>query len=71
MFALCINNRGYEGSLVLGKVYRIIKPEQNDRPSDFRIVDEEGEDYLYTANRFVPIELPLRARRAVSGPVPR
>jgi len=69
MFALCINNRGYEGSLLVGKVYKIIKPEQNDRPGDLRVVDEEGEDYLYSADRFVPIELPPQARRALSGPV--
>jgi hypothetical protein len=71
MYFLCINNRGYGGSLLVGKVYKIIKPEPNDCPSDLRVVDEEGEDYLYGADRFVPIELPLRARRAVSASLNR
>jgi hypothetical protein len=64
---LCIDARGYEGSLYRGKVYRVIKPERNDSPTDMRVVDEEGEDYLYSADQFVPLELPLKARRAMSS----
>ncbi len=66
-YSLCIENRGYEGSLIVGKVYRVMKPEPADRPGDLRVVDEEGEDYLYPAERFVPVELPPRARRVLGG----
>jgi len=32
---------------------------------DLRIVDESGEDYLFEAKRFVPIELPKMLERSV------
>jgi hypothetical protein len=62
---MCIDNRGYEVSLVVGKVYQIVKPEPNDGPRDVRVIDEEGEDYLYGADEFVPLNLPTKAKRAV------
>jgi len=64
-FALCVDNRGCEGSLWIGKVYRVVKPEPNDGATNLRVIDEEGEDYLYSAQQFVPIDLPPRAKRAV------
>jgi len=54
--------------LCVGKVYQVIRPEPNDGPG-LRVVDEEGEDYLYPARRFVPLNLPPRAKRAVVGAV--
>ena len=71
IFAICVDNGDFEGSLQKGKVYRIIKPEAGDRGVDVRVIDEEGEDYLYPAERFVPIEnLPAKAKRAVKEAVP-
>ena len=64
-FAMCIDNRGCEASLCVGKVYQVIRPEPHDSPNDVRVVDEEGEDYLYAARQFVPVMLPPAARRAV------
>jgi len=64
-FAVCIENGGYEIDLVVGKIYRVVKPKRNDGPSDIRIVDESGEDYLYPRRWFVSVELPLKARRAL------
>jgi hypothetical protein len=66
-FALCIDNRGYEGSLWIGKVYRIIKPSRNDGPMDVRVIDEEGEDYLYSRDQFVPVDIPANARKVLVG----
>jgi hypothetical protein len=37
------------------------------KDGDLRIVDESGEDYLYPAEWFVPIELPRRLQVAVAG----
>jgi hypothetical protein len=31
-----------------------------------RVIDESGEDYLYPADFFVAIELPLAARKALA-----
>ncbi len=60
-FALCINNEGYEDDLKVRMVYRVL-PDESAALSDYlRIVDETGEDYLYPAPLFVPIELPQEA----------
>jgi hypothetical protein len=67
---MCIDNRGTPASLQVGKVYQVIKPIAGDLLSDVRVIDEDGEDYLYSLDQFVPVELPLRARKAIteSGP---
>ena len=44
---MCIQNGEYEADLMVGKLYRVVKPQRNDRSSDIRVVDESGEDYLY------------------------
>jgi hypothetical protein len=32
-----------------------------------RVIDESGEDYIYPASRFVPVELPMKGRRALAS----
>ncbi len=64
-FAVCIHNGEYEVDLIVGKLYRLVKPKRNDRPSDIRVLDESGEDYLYPRDWFVPVDLPLKARKAL------
>src|SRR6266545_3016789 len=51
-FAVCIQNGEYEADLIVGKLYRVVKPERNDRASDIRVVDESGDDYLYPRGWF-------------------
>ncbi len=65
-FVVCIENGEYEADLLIGKIYRTVKPERNDRPADLRVVDESGEDYLYPAKWFVPVQLPPKAKRALT-----
>lgn len=71
-YVMCVDNNGYEGSLLLGKVYRVLKPESKVSPSSWlRVVDEEGEDYLYPPKRFVRVELSDKAKKAViAGSMP-
>lgn len=57
-FAVCINNSEYPASLELHKVYRVLPDADAARDGDLRIIDESGEDYLYPADYFVPIEVP-------------
>jgi hypothetical protein len=57
-FAVCIKNRGYEASLEIGKLYRVIGDGDAESHSYLRIVDESGEDYGYAADRFFAIDLP-------------
>lgn len=68
-YALCVDNGdGYHAiSLHPGKPYKVVKPRRNDPNTEFRVVDEEGEDYLYPREWFVPIELKPRQRRKVEA----
>ena len=64
-FAVCIKNRGYEASLDIGKLYRII-PDQDAQGYGYRrIVDESGEDYGYAADRFFAIDVPKPLERVL------
>jgi len=63
---LCVNNESFPASLELRKVYRAIADPQAEAHRMVRIIDESGEDYLYPGSFFVPIELPLAARKALA-----
>jgi hypothetical protein len=63
--AICVLNRGNEASLERGKAYRVIKPLASDPPGRIRVIDEEGEDYLYPAEWFVPIHVASSERQRV------
>jgi hypothetical protein len=62
-FAICLENKGYEASLELRKIYQVLPPQGNDPKGYIRIVDESGEDYLYYAEGFEMIELQPRLKR--------
>jgi hypothetical protein len=64
-FAVCIHTGEYDVDLIVGKIYCVVKPKRNDRPADIRVLDESGEDYLYPRVWFVPVELPLKAKKAL------
>lgn len=57
-FAVCINNKDYPASLELHKIYCVSPDEDAEKDGDLRIIDESGEDYLFSAERFVLIEVP-------------
>ena len=64
-FAVCVDNRGYPASLELHKIYRVLPDEDAATEGDIRVIDESGEDYLYSADRFVEIEPPQTVRRSL------
>jgi hypothetical protein len=64
-FAVCINNSGYPASLELHKIYRVLPDEDAAADGDVRIIDESGEDYLYPADRFVPIAVPESVQKSL------
>jgi hypothetical protein len=66
-YVVCLEHGEYEADLLVGKIYRTAKPEKNDRPVDLRVIDESGEDYLYPAKWFVPVELPAKAKRVLAA----
>jgi hypothetical protein len=63
-FAVCIENKNYPASLEFGKIYRVITDEKAAQHKMIRVIDESGEDYLYSENSFVAIELPQLAEDA-------
>lgn len=64
-FAVCIKNKGYEASLEVGKLYRVIPDRSAEGHGYLRIVDESGEDYGYSADRFFAIDLPKPLERVL------
>jgi hypothetical protein len=64
-FAICIENEGYPASLELWKVYRVLPDEKAAQHQLIRIIDESGEDYLYSESSFVPIKLPQSVEKAM------
>jgi hypothetical protein len=56
-FVVCLNNQGYEVSLEVGKLYRLVPDEQASGHGYLRVIDESGEDYAYAADRFLRLEL--------------
>ena len=57
-FAVCINNADYPASLELHKIYRVLPDADAETDGDLRIIDESGEDYLYSADDFAFVKLP-------------
>jgi|SoiMetStandDraft_2_1073263.scaffolds.fasta_scaffold51751_2 hypothetical protein len=64
-FAVCINNTDHPASLELHKIYRVLPDEEAASDRDIRVIDENGEDYLYPASSFVVIEVPQEVERAI------
>jgi hypothetical protein len=58
-FAVCINNKGYEASLEIGKLYEVISDAEAEKDDMIRVIDEDGEDYLFEANIFYPLTIPF------------
>ncbi len=64
-FAVCLNNEGYEASLEVGKIYRMIPDETAKMNELIRVIDESGEDYAFAIHRFYPLELPKPVEEAL------
>lgn len=68
-YVICVNNKQHLRfhdttvqdevihDLVVGQVYKVAPPDVNDGPDDLRIIDESGEDYLFPAHYFVPLQV--------------
>jgi len=57
-FAVCVDNSQYPASLEVDKMYRVIPDQEAEQDGDVRVIDESGEDYLFPANLFIPVEVP-------------
>ncbi len=57
-FAVCIDNAGYPASLEAGKLYQLISDPPSEKHGLLRVIDESGEDYGYSAERFFILPVP-------------
>jgi hypothetical protein len=65
--ALCLENKGYEASLEVGKVYPVIRDKTAEKEGYLRVIDESGEDYAFAADRFHLVELPLKVKKTLAA----
>ena len=65
-FVLCLRNEGYAASLEPRKVYSMLPDASAARHNLVRVIDESGEAYLYPANYFVALHLPMSVKAALS-----
>jgi hypothetical protein len=64
-FVVCLCNEGYLASLEPRKIYRRLRDSKIEADGDMRVIDESGEDYIYPARFFEPIDLPQTVQRVV------
>jgi hypothetical protein len=64
-YAVCIKNRGNEASLERNKLYVVLPDRRAEADGLMRVIDEDGEDYLYPADWFVAVEVPKAVERSV------
>ncbi len=57
-FAVCINNKGFEASLEIGKLYEVVSDAEAGNDDMIRVTREDGEDYLFEAKIFYPLVIP-------------
>jgi hypothetical protein len=65
-FAVCIRNEGCE-DLQLRKLYPIVSDESAAKSGFLRVIDDSGEDYLYPADHFLPVDLPSAVEEALTA----
>ena len=68
-FVACVKNKSYPASLELRKLYRVLPDPEAEQHGLLRIVDEDGEDYLYPERYFVPVTIPAESAKAIARAV--
>ena len=64
-FGVCTDNKGYPASLEVGKLYPVIPDGEAAKHGYLRVIDESGEDYGYSADRFVMLQVPESQAKAL------
>jgi hypothetical protein len=65
-FGVCTDNSGYAASLEVGKLYAVVPDPAAAKHGYVRVVDESGEDYGYSAERFL-LDVPPALVSALSA----
>ncbi len=64
-FVVCLKNTDYPASLELHKIYQVTADEKIEANGEIRVVDESGEDYIYPADWFVALEVPVVVKNSL------
>jgi len=65
-FLICIDNQGYEASLQEFKLYRALPDAAAEADGMVRVIDESGEDYLFSNSHFLDPKLDPSVLEALS-----
>jgi hypothetical protein len=60
-FVLCVDNEGYEVDLEVNKLYETLPDPEWERRGCLRVIDESGEDYVYSRSYFATPEVAQQA----------
>jgi len=63
--AVCLENDGNESSLIPGKIYQVIPDPRAAKDELLRVIDESGEDYLFSRTQFALVDFPQAVRRKI------
>ncbi|MBT4097969.1 MAG: hypothetical protein HOM68_18140 [Gemmatimonadetes bacterium] len=66
---MCIDASGLEASLEKHKIYSAVRDEEALASGELRVIDESGESYLYSAERFVFIDVPVEVGKSMTADV--
>ena len=64
-YVVCIDNTDYPAALERHKIYKVVPDDDAAADGDIRVIDESGEDYLYSSERFVQIRVPAAVRKSL------
>ncbi len=67
-FAICLCNNDYQASLEVRKIYQILPDTEAAKHHQLRVIDESGEDYLYSDEYFATIQLPEKVTMMLFQP---
>ena len=63
-FAVCVRTDDAD-LLTTRMIYQVLPDESGARSNYVRVIDNEGEDYLYPADYFIFLDLPAETRAAL------
>ena len=66
-FVLCIDDGGYTEALEKRKFYEVLEDADAARDNMLRVIDESGEDYLYSSALFLDAALPPNIEEALEA----
>ena len=64
-FGVCLENHGNESSLMTGKIHPVIPDARAATNGLVRIVDESGEDHLFSRGQSAPVDFPQAVRKTI------